>query len=59
MAEPRTSFLYNNLFFVLLGHIAELMEGRTWEELVQTEVFDKVKESSQYLKNYLPVDWLK
>lgn len=40
--EPRTTFLYNNLMFVLLGHVAELLAGRNFEDLVQTEIFDKV-----------------
>ena len=34
--------MYNNLMFTLLGHITELLAGRSWEELVQTEIYDKV-----------------
>ena len=40
--EPRTVFIYNNLMFVLLGHICELLAGTSFEELVQSEIFDKV-----------------
>ena len=48
--EPRTSFRYNNLMFMLQGHITELLAGRSWEQLVQTEIFDKVHHRLSYPK---------
>ena len=40
--EPRTTFRYNNLMYTLQGHITELLVETSWEELVQTEIYDKV-----------------
>ena len=40
--EPRTSFRYNNLMYMLLGYVTEQLAGTKWEQLVQTECFDKV-----------------
>ena len=34
--------MYNNLMYTLQGHITELLAGTRWEELMQTEIYDKV-----------------
>ena len=34
--------MYNNVMFTLQGHFTELLAGTTWEQLVQTEIYDKV-----------------
>jgi CubicO group peptidase (beta-lactamase class C family) len=35
----RSSFYYNNWMLALAGHIAELLSGTTWENLVQQYYF--------------------
>ncbi|MGN0131425.1 MAG: serine hydrolase [Lachnospiraceae bacterium] len=36
----RSATQYSNVIYALLGHIAEKISGKTWEELVQTRIFD-------------------
>lgn len=38
-AEPGTRFVYSNAGYALLGHIAERLAGRPYEDLVAAEVF--------------------
>ena len=54
--EPRTSFSYNNLMYTLQGYITELLAGSSWEELVQTELYDKVQKY-KYLCNWTGI-WI-
>lgn len=35
----RTTFLYNNLMYGASGYIIELLSGKTWEQFLQTRVF--------------------
>ncbi len=39
-APIRTKFLYNNLMFTAAGQVIEDLSGKTWEEFVQTRIFD-------------------
>ena len=40
-AEPiRTTFLYNNLMFTAAGQVIEELSGQTWEQFVQSRIFD-------------------
>ena len=36
----RRSFLYSNLMYGVITYIAERLGGKTWEDLVQEEIFD-------------------
>ncbi|MCS6914518.1 MAG: serine hydrolase [Myxococcota bacterium] len=35
---PRTVFVYNNLMFSVAGHLAEVVAGRRWEDLVRQQI---------------------
>jgi CubicO group peptidase (beta-lactamase class C family) len=37
---PRTAFIYNNYMIVAAAHVAELITGQTWEDLLQSRVFN-------------------
>ncbi|XP_055958651.1 uncharacterized protein LOC126829609 isoform X1 [Patella vulgata] len=37
----RDQFSYNNLLYMLAGHVAEVIGNDTWEHLIQTRIFDK------------------
>ena len=39
-APLRTKFLYNNLMFTAAGQVVEELSGKTWEQFVQTRIFD-------------------
>ena len=39
-APIRTKFLYNNLMFTAAGQVIEELSGKTWEQFVQTRLFD-------------------
>ncbi|XP_063435302.1 uncharacterized protein LOC134716321 isoform X2 [Mytilus trossulus] len=46
----RDSFLYNNLIYGALTHLAELIGGDSWENLVKTHLFDPIgMNSSSFL----------
>lgn len=36
--DLRTDFQYNNLMFLCAGHLAEVVAGRTWEDLVRDRI---------------------
>jgi CubicO group peptidase (beta-lactamase class C family) len=38
--SPGTRFEYSNYGYLIIGHIVERATGKTWEELVQQEVFE-------------------
>ena len=50
--EPRTTLIYNNLFFTLLGHVTEELVGTPWELLIQRDIYDSVKLSNHTLTMY-------
>lgn len=37
---PRTTFLYSNTGFVIAGHVAERVTGKSWEELMRALLFE-------------------
>ena len=39
-APIRTKFLYNNLMYTAAGQVIEELSGKTWEQFVQTRLFD-------------------
>jgi CubicO group peptidase (beta-lactamase class C family) len=39
-APIRTKFLYNNLMFTAAGQVIEELSGKTWEQFVQTRLFE-------------------
>ena len=38
--KPGTTFAYSNMGYTMVGAMLERVSGRTWEELVQTRIFD-------------------
>lgn len=40
------AFLYSNVGYTLLGHIAEKVEKKSWEEIVKERIFEPLKMSS-------------
>lgn len=41
-ADFRTSFIYNNMMYILLGYLAELLGKDSWENLVTSRVFEPI-----------------
>ncbi len=39
-ADFRTTWQYQNLMFMTLGYLTEVISGQTWEEFVQHRIFD-------------------
>lgn len=46
IAAPGATFLYSNLDYILIGSILESKTGKSWEELVRTEVLTPLKLTS-------------
>ncbi|XP_064644453.1 uncharacterized protein LOC135498182 [Lineus longissimus] len=47
-----SKFIYNNHMYMLAGYVAEKIAGKTWEELVQEEIFNKLgMTSSTFVKD--------
>ncbi len=42
IGKPEVTFLYSNIGFVIAGHILELINNKSWEDLVRTEIFEKL-----------------
>ncbi|KAL3878901.1 hypothetical protein ACJMK2_031227 [Sinanodonta woodiana] len=38
----RETFVYNNMMYMLAGHVAEVLGGDTWENLVKTKLFQPI-----------------
>jgi D-alanyl-D-alanine carboxypeptidase len=38
-ADPGTSFIYSNWGFVVVGHVLEVLTGRSWEALLRERLF--------------------
>jgi CubicO group peptidase (beta-lactamase class C family) len=52
--EPlRAKFQYNNMMFLVAGHLIERIDGRTWEESVRKRIFEPVGMSAS---NFSVVD---
>ena len=46
--DPGTKFKYNNSGYILLGHIIEVVSGQSYEDFIQTNIFDKVGMTNSY-----------
>ncbi|MEH6535624.1 MAG: serine hydrolase [Psychroserpens sp.] len=46
--DPGTQFKYNNSGYILLGHIIEVTSGKSYEDFIQANIFDKVGMTSSY-----------
>ena len=46
LSKPGEKFLYSNWGYVIAGHMAEKATGKSWETLMQTEVFGPLKMST-------------
>lgn len=42
-ADLREKWQYNNLMFVTAGYLTEVLTGKSWEENVQTRIFDPLQ----------------
>lgn len=45
-SAPGTAFLYSNVGYAVAGHMAEEVTGKSWEELMQSELFEPLKMTS-------------
>jgi CubicO group peptidase (beta-lactamase class C family) len=46
--RPRSpGFVYSNIGFILLGHIAEKIDGKSWEEIIATRLFQPLGMTSE------------
>lgn len=45
-APFRTDFLYNNHMYALAGYVAEVLEGRPWEDLVRSHLLEPLSMNS-------------
>jgi CubicO group peptidase (beta-lactamase class C family) len=46
--DPGTQFNYNNSGYIVLGHIIEVVSGQSYEDFIQTNIFDKVGMKNSY-----------
>jgi CubicO group peptidase (beta-lactamase class C family) len=46
--DPGTQFNYNNSGYIVLGHIIEVVSGQSYEDFIQTNIFDKVGMNNSY-----------
>ncbi len=46
--QPGEKFEYNNSGYVILGYIIELVSGKTYEDFIQLNIFDKIGMSNSY-----------
>ena len=46
--QPGEKFEYNNSGYVVLGYIIELVSGKTYEDFIQLNIFDKIGMSNSY-----------
>ena len=46
--DPGTAYKYNNSGYVLLGHIIEVISGKSYADFIQTNIFDKVGMTNSY-----------
>ncbi len=46
--EPGTAFNYNNSGYILLGHIIEVVSGKTYAEFIKSNIFDRLEMSNSY-----------
>lgn len=46
--DPGTQFNYNNSGYIVLGHIIEVVSGQSYEDFIQTNIFDKIGMDNSY-----------
>ena len=46
--DPGTQFKYNNSGYILLGHIIEVVSGKSYEDFIQTNIFDTLGMTNSY-----------
>jgi CubicO group peptidase (beta-lactamase class C family)/uncharacterized protein YneR len=46
--DPGTQYNYNNSGYILLGHIIEVVSGKSYADFIQTNIFDKVGMTNSY-----------
>ena len=46
--QPGEKFEYNNSGYVVLGYIIELVSGKTYEDFIQLNIFDKIGMNNSY-----------
>ncbi|WAR18796.1 PBP4-like protein [Mya arenaria] len=46
MQTPRTTMLYSNMMYMVLGHVIEVLGGDTWENLMSIRVFKPLRMTS-------------
>ena len=46
--DPGTQFNYNNSGYILLGHIIEVVSGKSYAEFIKTNIFDKLGMTNSY-----------
>ena len=46
--DPGTQFNYNNSGYIVLGHIIEVVSGQSYEDFIQTNIFDKIGMNNSY-----------
>lgn len=46
--QPGEKFEYNNSGYVVLGYIIELVSGKTYEDFIKLNIFDKIGMSNSY-----------
>lgn len=42
IGKPSETFLYSNIGFVIAGHVLELINNKSWEDLIRSEIFEKL-----------------
>lgn len=42
VGKPVETYLYSNIGFIIAGHILELINKKSWEDLMRAEVFEKL-----------------
>lgn len=55
--DPGEKFLYNNSGYILLGHIIEVISGQSYEDFVETQIFEKLQMENSYygkMKQIIP-----
>ena len=46
--DPGTKYNYNNSGYILLGHIIEVVSGKSYQDFIQTEIFDELGMDNSY-----------
>ena len=46
--DPGSQFKYNNSGYILLGHIIEVVSGKSYEDFIQTNIFDTLGMAHSY-----------